>query len=65
MELMNEKLKAWVAEDAKLGDCPSFKPIQQADMDNFLVNDIRTTSDITLGRILTQKRLALMFSIKI
>ncbi len=65
MELMNEKLKAWVAEDAKLGDCPSFKPIQQADMDNFLANGIGTASDITLGRILTQKRLALMFSIEI
>ncbi len=49
-ELMNEKLKAWVAEDASLADCPSFTPMTQEAIDNF-VN--------------TQKRIALMFSYEI
>lgn len=65
IDLMNDKLKVWVAEDATLNDCPSFTPMEQADIDNFLNNGIGTAADLTLGRILTQKRLALQFSVEI
>ncbi|MCR5709170.1 MAG: SusD/RagB family nutrient-binding outer membrane lipoprotein [Bacteroidales bacterium] len=65
IELMNDKLKVWVSEDQTLNDCPSFTPMKQADIDNFLANGIGTASDLTLGRILTQKRLALQFSVEI
>ncbi len=65
IELMNEKLKVWCAEDADLAKCPSFAPMNQADIDNFLANGIGSASDITLGHILTQKRLALHFSMEI
>ena len=64
-ELMNEKLNAWIAEDPTLADCPSFTPISQADIDNFLNNGIGTQGELTLGHILTQKRIALMFSYEI
>lgn len=64
IELMNEKLKVWVAEDKNLEECPSFTPMAQADIDNFLANGIGTQADLTLGRILTQKRIALQFSIE-
>lgn len=65
IELMNDKLKVWVAEDATLNDCPSFTPMSQSAIDNFLANGIGTASDLTLGRIMTQKRLALQFSVEI
>ena len=65
IELMNEKLKVWVNEDASLASCPSFTPIAQADIDNFLANGIGSSGDLTLGRILTQKRIALLFSVEI
>ncbi len=65
IELMNDKLKAWVSEDASLASCPSFTPIDQADIDNFLANGIGSSGELTLGRILTQKRIALMFSVEI
>lgn len=65
IELMNDKLKTWVSEDATLNDCPSFTPMEQTDIDNFLQNGIGTASDITLGKILTQKRIALLFSVEI
>ena len=65
IELMNDKLKVWVAEDPSLNDCPSFTPMKQSDIDNYLANGIGTASDLTLGRILTQKRLALQFSVEI
>lgn len=65
MELMNEKLKTWVSEDPNLNNCPSFTPMAQADIDNYLANGIGTAADLTLGHILTQKRLALHFSVEI
>lgn len=65
IELMNDKLKVWVNEDASLASCPSFTPIAQADIDNFLANGIGFSGDLTLGRILTQKRIALLFSVEI
>lgn len=65
MEQMNVKLATWVSEDQGLAECPSFTPMTQADMDNFLANGIGTASDITLGKILTQKRIALHFSVEI
>ena len=64
-ELMNEKLKAWVAEDASLADCPSFTPMTQEAIDNFVNTGIGTQGQLTLGHILTQKRIALMFSYEI
>ena len=64
IELMNDKLNVWVAEDATLKDCPSFTPMKQSDIDNFLANGIGTAADLTLGRIMTQKRLALQFSVE-
>ena len=65
MELMNEKLNAWIAEDPSLADCPSFTPMTAEAIDNYLNNGIGTQGELTLGHILTQKRLALMFSSEI
>ena len=64
-ELMNEKLNAWIAEDPSLADCPSFTPMTAEAIDNFLNNGIGTQGELTLGHILTQKRIALMFSYEI
>ena len=64
-ELMNEKLNAWVAEDASLAECPSFTPMTAEAIDNYVNNGIGTQGELTLGHILTQKRIALMFSYEI
>lgn len=65
MELMNEKLEKWIQEDNKLQYCPSFVPMTKEQMDNFLANGIGTAGDITLGKIMTQKRIALMFTMEV
>ena len=65
IEQMNIKLNLWCTEDAGLKACPSFTPMEQADIDNFLANGIGSASDLTLGHILTQKRIALNFSVEI
>ena len=64
-ELMNEKLRAWNAEDASLADCPSFTPMTAEAIDNFVNNGIGTQAELTIGHILMQKRIALMFSYEI
>lgn len=65
INLMNDQLKSWVAGDASLMDCPSFRPMEQDDIDNYLANGIGTAADLTLAKILTQKRLHLMYSIEV
>lgn len=65
MNAMNICLNNWVAGDANLATCPSFRPMTTAEMDNFLAKGIGTAADITLGKILTQKRIALHFSVEI
>jgi len=64
-ELMNDKLRVWVTEDPALNDCPSFTPMSQQAIDNYLDNGIGDIDHLTLGHILTQKRIALLFSLEI
>ncbi len=64
-ELMNEQLESWIAGDAGLNECPSFTPMSEADIENFVENGIGTSSDLTLGRIMTQKRIALLYDMEI
>lgn len=64
IEQMNIKLNAWVTEDATLASCPSFTPMAEADINNFLNNGIGTQADLTLGHIMTQKRIAMLFSVE-
>ena len=64
IELMNTKLNAWVTEDATLASCPSFTPMADADINNFLNNGIGTQAELTLGHIMTQKRIAMLFSVE-
>ena len=65
IELMNSKLRTWVSEDENLASCPSFAPMSQTAIDNFLNNGLGTASDLTLGKIMTQKRIALLFSMEV
>ncbi len=65
MDQMNIKLNQWVAEDPGLLECPSFVPMTSADINNYLSNGIGTAANLTLGKILTQKRIALHFSVEI
>jgi hypothetical protein len=64
-ELMNEKLRAWIGEDPSLADCPSFTPMTDEAINNFVNNGIGTQAELSLGHILMQKRIALMFSYEI
>lgn len=65
MERMNVAIDAWVAGDKNLAECPSFQRIESAEMNNFLANGLGNAGNLTLGKIMTQKRIALHFSVEI
>lgn len=64
MDQMNITLKGWVAGDANLASCPSFKEITKDEIDNFLANGIGKETELTLGHIMTQKRIAMFFAVE-
>ncbi len=64
IDLMNDKLKVWVSEDQTLASCPSFTPMDESAIQDFMSNGIGDAAGLTLGRIMTQKRLALQFSVE-
>lgn len=64
LDFVNDQLKVWVSEDPTLESCPSFVPMEEADIDNFLNHGIGTAADITLGKIMTQKQTAMLFTIE-
>jgi len=63
-QTMNRALKNW---DAVCGDasCPSFGEMSSADINNYMSKAIGTAGDLTLGKIMTQKKLGLVFSLQI
>lgn len=62
IDYVNDICKMWVAGDASLTSIPSFTPMKQADIDNYLNNAIGTASDITMAKIMTQKQFAVFFT---
>ncbi len=64
MEQMNISLRGWVAGDASLASCPSFREISETEIKDFIDNGIGTADQLTLGHIMTQKRIAMMFSVE-
>ena len=62
IEFVNDICKMWVAGDPTLESVPSFTPMKQADIDNYLNNAIGTVGDLTLAKIMTQKQFAVFFT---
>lgn len=62
MEFMKAKIDKWLSEDANLSRCPSFKPMTTEEINNYIENGLGTAGDLTIGKIMTQKHLAMMFS---
>ena len=58
---MNEKLPDWPAKYDFISDCPSFATITDSEINNYINNALGTAGNLTMGKIMTQKRIALMF----
>lgn len=62
LEVMNEQLKQWNSQYTDLSRCPSFVPMTQAEIDNYVA---AISTNVTLGKIMTQKHIALGFNVEI
>ena len=62
IDFVNEMCKRWVQGDPTLAECPSFTPMEQSAIDNFLNNGIGTAGDLTMGKIMTQKQFVEFFT---
>mgnify|MGYP001154790275 CR=1 FL=1 len=65
IDFVNDQLQTWVGENEDLADCPSFTPMKQEDIENFLNNGIGNAGDITMGHIMTQKMIAMLYSVEL
>lgn len=68
MELMNDQLNAWqnsTSIQAEHMDCPAFQPMTAAEIDAYLNSAaVGTAGDLTLAKIMTQKHIAMMFTVE-
>ena len=60
MELMNTALNAWCNDNpSTTNGCPAFQPMTEAEISNYLTNGLGSAGDLTLGKIMTQKHIAM------
>lgn len=65
MEAVNEQLNKWISGDASLKNCPSFVPMNQADIDNYVDNVIaQAAAQNLMGTIMTQKLISEEFMVE-
>lgn len=65
MEAVNAQLNVWISEDPSLKNCPSFVPMEQTDIDNYIDNVIGKISDgQLLAAIMTQKLISEEFTVE-
>ena len=63
MDAMNVKLNQWDTQYPHLAKtCPSFGAIADADIDNYVNNGLGTAANLTIGKIMTQKHISMLFS---
>lgn len=64
MQAMNIMLKKWSNNPKEVSDCPSFVPMTDAEIDNYCNTALGTAGELTLGKIMTQKHIAMMYSVE-
>ncbi len=64
IDAVNAEIAGWLAtnESEMVETCPVFVPMSETDINNFLTNGIGTADDLTMGKIMTQKMIAMPFS---
>lgn len=65
MELMNQTLQKWSNKSKDLAACPAYQVMSQSDIDNYCNTALGTASDLTIGKIMTQKHIAMMYSVEL
>ncbi|MCM1297664.1 MAG: SusD/RagB family nutrient-binding outer membrane lipoprotein [Muribaculaceae bacterium] len=65
MDLMNRALNVWVNDNpAATNGCPSFQPMTQQEIDNFILNGLGDANSLSLGKIMTQKHITMFCTLE-
>ena len=68
MEIMNKQLDVWQNSTGVMAEhksCPAFQPMTAAEIDAYLNSAaVGTQAELTLAKIMTQKRIAMMFTVE-
>ena len=62
IDFINSENARWLAETPSMDECPAFTPMTDEQIQNFLDNGIGTEADLTTGKIITQKLIAMPFT---
>ena len=64
-DMMNKVLATYTGKNPAYAECPSFTVMSDAEISNYMNNALGTEANLTLGKIMTQKKMALVFSLQI
>lgn len=64
-DMMNKVLSTYTGKNPAYAECPSFTVMSASDVNNYLNNALGTADNLTLGKIMTQKKMAFVFSLQI
>lgn len=64
IDMVNDQTKKWASAFPTLADNPAVKPMTEAEITAFVDGALGTANDITMGKIMTQKLIAMPFNLE-
>ena len=64
IDMVNDQTKKWASEFASIAEHPSIAPMTEEEITTFVDGALGTASDITMGKIMTQKLIAMPFNLE-
>lgn len=64
IDMVNDQTKKWASEFASIAEHPAIAPMTEEEIIAFVDGALGTASDITMGKIMTQKLIAMPFNLE-
>lgn len=64
IDMVNDQTKIWANKFPGIADNPAIKPMTEAEITAFVDGALGSSSDITMGKIMTQKLIAMPFNLE-
>lgn len=64
IDMVNDQTKKWASAFPTIADNPSIKPMTEDEINAFINGALGSASDITMGKIMTQKLIAMPFNLE-
>lgn len=64
IDMVNDQTKKWASMFPTVADNPAIKPMTESEITNFVDGALGSAADITMGKIMTQKLIAMPFNLE-